>query len=284
MRSSVERASRSLAVAGLLAVSAAGAQAQDKSGYSLFRPTPDEHLRDMATDRPDKTESPITVDAGRLQVEMDLMAYTRDASGGETVRTRDIAPFNVKVGLTSTTELQVVFGAVSRVSVDNGATKTNDSGTDDVVLRVKHNLWGNDGGATALAVMPFVKIPVGTRADLNDDVEGGLIVPYARDLGGGFGLGMMGEVDIGRRDTGSGYGATVVGSAALGFDATDRLGLFAEIYAERSLWDGAETAVTVGGGATYAVTDHLQLDGAINVGVSQAADDLNLLAGVTQRF
>lgn len=284
MKSRVERARRSLAVAGLLAVSAAGAHAQDKGGDSLFRPTPDEHLRDMATDRPDKTESPITVDAGRLQVEMDLMAYTRETSGRETVRTRDIAPFNVKVGLTSTTELQVVFGAVSRVSLDNGATKTNESGTDDVVLRVKHNLWGNDGGATALAVMPFVKLPVGTRADLNGDVEGGLIVPYARDLGGGFGLGMMGEIDIGRRDTGNGYGATVVGSAALGFDATDRLGLFAEVYVERSLWGGAETAVTAGGGATYAVTDHLQLDGAINVGVTQAADDLNLLAGVTRRF
>lgn len=284
VRLRVQKGGRSLIVAGLVAASAAAAQADDKSGYSLFRPTPDESLRDMATDRPDKTESPITVDAGRVQIEMDFIAYTRSASAGETARTRDIAPFNVKVGLTSATELQVAYGALSRVTVDGGAAKTRESGTDDVVVRVKHNLWGNDGGATALAVMPFVKLPAGTRADLNDSVEGGLIVPFARDLGGGVGLGLMGEIDVLRRDSGSGYRAMLVGSAALGFDVTDQFGLFAEVYAEQSLADGADTAVTVGGGATYAVNDHLQLDAAVNLGVTPAADDLNLLAGLTRRF
>ena len=41
--------------------------------YSLWNPTPDDKLRDLATDRPDKTESPITVDAGRFQIEADIL-------------------------------------------------------------------------------------------------------------------------------------------------------------------------------------------------------------------
>jgi hypothetical protein len=49
---------------------------QDKSRYNLFHPTPDNLLRELATDRPDKTESPTTVDAGHFQFEMDFATFT----------------------------------------------------------------------------------------------------------------------------------------------------------------------------------------------------------------
>src|SRR5688572_5942243 len=41
-----------------------------KSHYHLFNPTPRAQMREMSTDRPDQTESPYTVDAGHVQVEM----------------------------------------------------------------------------------------------------------------------------------------------------------------------------------------------------------------------
>lgn len=275
---------RVLAGAAVVFAPIAGAAAGDKRGYSLVRPTPDALLRDMSTDRPDKTESPYTVDTGRFQVEMDVIAYTRDKADGITVRTLDVVPFNVKVGLTSRTDLQIAYGAFSRVRVKGEGIDERDSGSGDVVVRVKHNIWGNDGGPTALAIMPFVKLPTGSLAELNDDVEGGVILPFAVDLGGGFGLGLMTEIDILRRESGRGYAPTFVNSAALGFDVTDKLGLFAEVFVERSSESGAETVVTLGGGFTYAVTDNLQLDAAVNVGATSAADDLNVIAGVSRRF
>jgi hypothetical protein len=63
---------------------AAGEGPVDKSQFHLFHPTPDALLREMATDRPDKTESAYTVDAGHFQVEMDLLSYTYDRSRDET--------------------------------------------------------------------------------------------------------------------------------------------------------------------------------------------------------
>ena len=51
--------------------------AADKSQYRLTNPTPDPLLRDLTTDRPDLTESPITVDAGRMQVEVNAFGYAR---------------------------------------------------------------------------------------------------------------------------------------------------------------------------------------------------------------
>lgn len=275
-----------LKVAGTALLLAAPGEAlgADKSAYSLMNPTPDSLLREMSTDRPDKTESPYTVDAGRVQVETDLVAYTHDSQAGVTTRTLDVAPFNLKVGLAHDTDLQIVYGAFSRVRVSGGGLDDTESGTGDVVVRLKRNLWGNDGGPTALAVMPFVKLPANTLADLNDDVEGGVIVPFAVDLGGGLGLGLMTEIDILRSADGRGYEPVFVNSATVSFPLTERLGMYVEAFVERSAESGAETIVTIDSGLTLAVTDHLQLDAGANVGVTEAADDLNVFLGLSQRF
>lgn len=260
-----------------------GASAADKSRYSLLNPTPDSALRGMATDRPDKTESPYTVDAGRFQIETDLIAYTHDREDGVTTRAFDVMPFNLKIGLTSSTDLQLVYGTYSHVRVSAGDRGTDD-GTGDFVVRLKHNLWGNDGGVTAFALMPFIKIPTNTMKSLNDDVEGGLILPLAIDLGRGMGLGLMTEVDILRTEDGRGYEPTFINSATVSVELTERLGTYVEAYAERSAEGGADTVVTLNGGFTYAVTENLQLDAGANVGMTDAADDLNVFTGMSRRF
>jgi hypothetical protein len=269
--------------AALALVMNGGAIAADKSQYSPRNPTPANEFRDMSTDRPDKTESPYTVDAGRFQLETDLVAYTRDSRDGITTRTLDVVPFNFKVGLTHDTDVQLVYGAYSHIRMSGGTNET-DAGFGDLVVRLKHNIWGNDGGTTAFGIMPFVKVPTNTITSLNDDVEGGVIVPLAIDLGRGMGLGLMTEIDILKNENGSGYEASFINSATVSFELTQRLGLYVEAFVERSTESGAETVVTIDGGFTYAVTENLQLDAGANVGLTQAADDLNVFVGMSQRF
>ena len=71
-----------LLLSGLLAAVLAPAgekpAAPGKSTCHLFNPTPREAMRELSTDRPDQTESPFTVDAGHVQVEMDLATFTYD--------------------------------------------------------------------------------------------------------------------------------------------------------------------------------------------------------------
>jgi hypothetical protein len=256
----------------------------DKSQYTLFNPTPASAMRDMSTDRPDKTESPYTVDAGHIQIETDLVAYTRDREDGVTVETTDVMPFNLKFGLTNDSDIQFIYGSFSHVHVKGDGFKDSDSGSGDLVIRYKRNFWGNDGGKTAFGIMPFVKIPTSSFKDANDDVEGGVILPLGVDLGGGIGLGMMTEVDILRTEDDSDYEPTFINSATLGFDLTDKLGLYTEAYIERSAESGAQTIVTLDVGVTYAVTDNLQIDTGVNVGVTDAADDVNVFAGLSRRY
>lgn len=288
-RPKVAHAVSGIAVAAVCLVMADGAVANDapagKSGYWLLKPTPDSALRDMSTDRPDKTESPYTVDAGHIQIETDLVAYTRDKNDGVTTETLDVVPFNFKIGLTNESDLQFVYGSFSRVRVDGpDGFRDNESGTGDLIIRYKRNIWGNDGGRTAFGVMPFVKIPTNSFADANDDVEGGIIVPLAIDLGHGMGLGMMTEVDFLRDGDGSGYAPTFINSATVSFELTKKLGLYTEVFVERGAEDGAETVVTLDAGLTYAVTDNLQLDTGINIGATDAADDLNVFVGMSRRY
>ena len=57
----------SLAVTPALAGEAGDAAVSpDKNQYNLFNPTPDELMRELNADRPDKTDCPFTVDAGHF--------------------------------------------------------------------------------------------------------------------------------------------------------------------------------------------------------------------------
>jgi len=265
-------------------------QVRDKPSYNLANPTPRDALRELSTDRPDKTESPYTVDAGRAQIEIDFVTYMRDVdrSGGQNLRsnTLGITPVNFKLGLTNSTDVQLLVDPFHRQTVKDRAAGTRErlSGFGDTTLRLKHNLWGNDGGSTALALMPFVKIPTARRGLGNRAFELGLIVPLAIEAGPGVGIGLMTEVDLLEESDGRGYAPTFINSATVSFDLTERLATYAELFTERSTERGARWVITGDIGLTYAFSDDLQLDGGVNLGVTEAADDLQLFVGISRRF
>lgn len=244
--------------------------------------------REMSTDRPDKTESAYTVDAGRFQLEMDFVTYTRDTDDDANLRVEsvNVTPINLKLGLTSNTDLQVVLDPyVRRTLTDRttGARRAID-GFGDVTVRLKHNLWGNDGGATALAVMPFVTPPTGSRDLGAGAVEFGVIVPLAISLSDRVGIGLMTEIDFLEEADGDGYAPSFVNSATISFAITDALGLYTELFTERGVERGARWVATFDAGLTYAISDDIQLDAGVNLGVTDAADDLNIFVGLSRRF
>src|SRR5450756_1817193 len=87
------------AAAGTAAVEDADKPRPDKSGYNLFHPTPPGLMRELTPDRPDKTESPYTVDAGHFQLEMDVVTFTLNRSNDARTEAWNVAPVNFKIGL-----------------------------------------------------------------------------------------------------------------------------------------------------------------------------------------
>src|SRR6187399_1745335 len=119
----------------------------DKSRYHLFNPTPREQMREMSTDRPDQTESPYTVDAGHIQVEMDFAngTFDTDRSNGGKVRTRSInyGSMNLKAGLLNNVDIQFVIDPYVDSRIEDRVARTVEkaSGFGDVQTRLKINLW-----------------------------------------------------------------------------------------------------------------------------------------------
>lgn len=282
-----------LACAVAAAFVSSAAMAQEKSRYSLFDPTPDRLLRDMTTDRPDATESPFTVDAGRVQVETGLIGFSRSHAdpNGAVSESYEFATTNVRVGLTDRVELNVVWQpyGITRTRQRAPLGTLRDSGIGGLDLRAKVNLWGNDTfdrQGSALALLPYVSLPTDRHNGISPEyVEGGLIVPLALKLSDKLGLGLNGGVSWVRSDAASDHRAEYLASASLAYEWTDKLGTYYEVAARFNVDDPQSSeAVLLGTGVTYALADNLQLDAGVNIGVTSAADRINPFIGLSRRF
>jgi hypothetical protein len=249
----------------------------DKSGYSLFNPTPPGLLRELAADRPDVTENPRTIDAGHVQVELSFAAWGK-GSGVEDVA---VLPFNFKLGLTNYADIQFVYGPYIR-QLSPGRV---DEGHGDTLIRLKINLWGNDGGhsGTALAIMPFISIPTGADAFTADAAEGGIIVPFQMPLPADFDLTLMAELDF-IRDGAGGRDTLLVHTASLGHDLIGDLAGYIEYVGAVDLDGDQKYQASFGVGFTFGVNENVQLDCGANVGLNAAAQDLQIFAGMTFRI
>lgn len=264
---------------------ARAAAAADKSRYTLFDPTPSTQMREFATDRPDVTESPSTVDAGHFQVELSLVQYTRDSDGDAELDEFAILPSNLKVGLLNNVDLQFVLEPYVHQRFRAGDLEESADGFGATQVRLKINLWGNDGGDTALAVMPFVQFPTADE-DIGgvDDVEGGVAFPFAVRLPDDWSLGLMAEVDVLRDVADQGYGTAFLHTAALGHQIAGDLDGFVEYVGIASHNLGVGYVSLVGGGVTYGLGDNVQLDAAMYFGLSDDADDFAALIGLSLRI
>ena len=272
---------------------AGAANSQEKDRYTLFNPTPDKLLRDMTTDRPDITESPFTVDAGRVQIETNLFGFSRSRPDvdGTVSNTYELGTTNVRIGLTNSAEIGFVcqpYGGVSTRPLDPAAA-TRSSGVGGLDIRFKYNLWGNDTfekpGSTALSLFPFVTLPTDRRNGISPEyVESGLIVPFAIKLNEKFGLGLNGGAVFQRDSETTKYRAEYLASASLSYEWTEKLGSYYEVAARFGRAYPLGDIEVLGTGLTYKLNKNLQLDAGVNIGVTRAADQFNPFVGMSARF
>ena len=255
---------------------AAHADTLSKSEHTLWNPTPRSEWRAMSADRPDFTESPYTVDAGAFQLEMSFVDYSQTDDAESTA----LAPINFKVGLRHDMDIQFVMDPF--IISDDGNQKID--GVGDTQIRLKMNLWGNDSEGDAFAFMPFVQLPTSTNGIGGDEIEGGLIFPYATTLSETVGLGLMFETDFVHNETEDNYDVEYVGTGVFGFEITDVLGTYVEgIGILRPDADEEFTSI-LGVGVTYEVATDTVLDAGCNFGLEGDADDFNFFTGISIRY
>ncbi|MEY4691802.1 MAG: hypothetical protein RIT19_2127 [Verrucomicrobiota bacterium] len=259
----------------------------DKSGYHLFNPVPPEAMRPLVTDRPSLTEGPYTVDPGHFQIESDITTWTvdRDAEIGRSESSK-FASVNLKTGLLPSLDFHVIVDSYVRTRAEppSPGVMSTGSGLGDITLRFKKNFWGNDSGSTAFGMIPFVKVPTAADGVGNGAVEGGLLLPLAARLPGGFDLGVQTRLDCLRGTERPGHYLASYNSVVLGHSIFGPLSGYVEFFTFHPFESGSDWQGLVDCGITWLLDENLQLDAGCNFGVTRSAPEYNPFLGISVRF
>jgi len=256
----------------------------DKSQYNLFNPTPRSLMRDFNPDRPDVTESPYTVDAGHYQLEFSFVEYTHDDDHGMKTDGFSVLPANLRIGVLNNVEFDVMPNPYENILTHGNGVSSRMSGFGDLALRAKVNFWGNDGGATAGGIIPFVTLPTGQDGLSDHHVEGGVIFPLAVNLPAGFDLGTQVEFDFDRNKNDDGYGMDFIQTVTVGHDIVKNLSGYVEYVGASPIDIGQTYQAFFDTGLMYLIGDNMEVDVGINVGLSDQAPDYLVFSGMSFRY
>jgi len=265
----------------------------DKSQYNLFHPTPGELLRPMNSEEADRIANPFTVDAGHVQIEATLIDYSyasRQGTVGPAFSynlSQDAFFWHplIKLGLLNNLdfEVQPTYHHISATQTGTQgffpySISRTSSEFGDVSLAMKWNLWGNDGGATALALNPYISIPTqGERT-----VVGGVHIPFAWQLPWQLVLKFSTSFSAVENQNATLY-MGFENNLALEKNVTEELMVFCNLSTFVTTDSAADWQGYAGFGAAYTFSKNFQAYAGMRFGF-EGAYDYNPYAGVTLRF
>jgi len=258
----------------------------DKNQYWLLNPVPLDEMRAFSTDRPPKANVPYTVDAGHFQYETDLANFTHQVTGSLHTDTLLVPNPTFKVGVTNNADVEIntPFAGVHTFDTAVPASSTL-WGIGDTFLRSKINLWGNDGGDTAGAVIPYVKAPSAPLGIGNGAVEGGLIGPLSINLPNSFTLLLVPEVDVLKDSADNGRHGSYVLDVNLSRELIKNVTAYVELWSDYNA-DPAQKATLMSADVAVAwvFLPNVQVDVGANIGLTSATPAIQVFAGLSQRF
>lgn len=257
----------------------------DKSHYNLFTPVPDALLRDFDTDRPDKANSPRTLDAGRFQIETGFGSYSRNKDSGVLSENFSWADTTLRMGLNSWAELQLEVPPFQENRSTNTASKATrvNGGMGDLAFLFKTNFWGNDEGRSAAGMAVSMKLPTASHQISNGKVEGSILFLTDFKLAGDFDLGINNGVGIAANDQGC-HDVNVVNVISLSHQIIGPVSGYTEFFSSIPTTHGHDWEGTIDTGLLWIVNKKFQVDVGVNFGVTDSASDLQTFVGASCRF
>lgn len=239
----------------------------------------------ICADRPGKATSACTVPVGHWQIETGLADWTLQKTGGERDTSLVLGETTVKYGVTDSADLEIDVTPWQRAVSRGPGFHDSASGIGDVNFIYKQRLTAADAALQAVA-MPFVKAPTAKHSLGNGKWEGGLLIPIAYAIPKSpLSITLTPEIDWAADSDGHGHHAAMAQVASLGWQATEKLNLSAEIWGGWD-WDpsGTTRQASADGAVAYLLSNDVQLDAGANFGLNRDTPDVELYAGVSKRF
>ncbi len=235
-------------------------------------------MRSFETDRPDATESPYTVDAGHFQFETDLFKSDYSSTNGAKTIENSFNVFNIKSGITNSLDIQFIAESFVYTRYISGNSTETRSSFNTITIRAKQNIWGNDKGKTAMAILPFVNISTGSDAK----ITGGLVLPYSISLPSNWGFGTQIEIDYVENQNGCGYHINSLVSTTFAHHLIRNINFFAEslITGESEL---KSYEYFINSGLVYDWKEYLKLDTGVYYGLKSNSSKVYFI-GLSFRY
>lgn len=241
-------------------------------------------VQPICADRPGKANPTCTVPPGMVQIETGLVDWIHDNEAGVTADSLSLASTAFKYGVNDRWNLELDVTPYEALRVRGGGLRETDSTFGDLFVRSKYRFTSGDG--VQVAMNPFVKIPTASRPIGNRKLEAGIAFPIDYSIPKStLGITLGPELDWVEDGDNHGHHAAMAQVVGLGWQATDRLNLSAELWGQWD-WDPAGTTkqATADAAAAYLVNNNLQLDAGANFGLNRVTPDVELYAGVSVRF
>lgn len=237
----------------------------------------------ICTDRPTKANVPCTVPEGTWQVETDVGNDTHDAYGDSSTDTLYYLNPYLKYGIGSHTDIEVNWAPSIRVRSRTGGDRHSVTGTGDLYLRLKTNLFTNE--VFSMSIIPFVKAPTASHDIGNGRWEGGVIMPISAVVGGGFTVTLGPELDALADADGHGRHLSVTNLVNVSHSLTSKLSVEIEYWRQDNREPSGHVTQESGDVAfVYAVNPDFQLDLGGNFGLNRVTPDQQIYLGASYRW
>ncbi|WP_195715205.1 transporter [Ancylomarina sp. 16SWW S1-10-2] len=209
----------------------------------------------IVTDRPDQTESSVTVPLKSLQIESGILVGNE---GNGDIKQLLIPSTLLRYGLSKNIELRFVQ---QFENLKNELTSEDNFGISDLEIGAKIQLFQKEDVNTEIAFLTHVILPTGSN-NLSGDKFGTINkLAISHVINDNLGLGY----NVGYDNMGEGEGDLTY-STALGIGLGGKFGTYVELYGEYAEFSSWGT--NFDSGLTYLVKDNLQLDASFGLGLN----------------
>jgi hypothetical protein len=219
----------------------------------------------IITDRPDQTESAVTVPVRSFQIETGLQAGWSGHAGSEE-REFLLPATLLRYGLTKTVELRM---AGQFVKVKNDLDQGSDFGFGDLEVGAKFQILKKEGSNTEIAFLSHLIIPAGLSEISIGAVGITEKIAFSHELSENLELGY----NLGYGYFGSGKGDLIY-SVTFGIGLSEKFGLYGETYG--SVNEFQKFVSNFDSGISWLLKDNLQLDLSFGAGLNYRMNYISL--------
>ena len=241
---------------------------------------------ELASDRPDRTESSLVLPKGFIQMESGWN-LSRSSTDPCTATVHQFPDTLVRIGFLKRAEGRIAWtgGTWQTTAGANGGLRS--SGIGDLEVGTKLFLRGQKGWLPETSVIAGTVLPTGSGWISSGRIDPSLRLAMSNGLSENVSVGyniaiswQTGKTPSGARDT----VAVAEYSTSLGVGLGKRAGLFFEFFGSSPVNAGGGPANALDAGLTFLALGNLQFDCSGGFGTSRASDDWFAGAGVVWRL